>query len=53
MKFVGSLPSAPAQPQFGVLTPQLELFLDLDRGKINARRQAVPSLELMIRAGLK
>jgi hypothetical protein len=45
---LGVAPTAAAPAYFGVAVPQVQLFLDLDRGKISARRQAVPSLSVLI-----
>jgi hypothetical protein len=47
---LGVVPTAAVPAYFGVAVPDVQLFLDLDRGKISARRQAVPSLAVLIQA---
>jgi hypothetical protein len=45
---LGVVPTAAVPAYFGVPVPQVQLFLDLDSGKISARRQGVPSLSVLI-----
>jgi hypothetical protein len=47
---LGVVPTAAVPAFFNVPVPGVQLFLDLDRGKISARRQAVPSLAVLIQA---
>jgi hypothetical protein len=49
-KQLGTLPQANVPQHFGVPEPEVELFQDLDPGKISARRAPITSLTQMIRA---
>jgi hypothetical protein len=47
---LGTTPAVHVPSRFGLPAPQIELYQDLDRSSINARRVAIPSLAQMIRA---
>jgi hypothetical protein len=47
---LGTIPHVVYSPHSGVVDPQVELFLDLNRGRIDAHRQVVPSLAVLVKA---
>jgi hypothetical protein len=49
MKFIGTLPHTAAPQYFGVPEPRAELCMDVDAGKISARRVSIPALAVLIR----